>query len=131
MANTITSRVLGGGSNNKNIYVLVNIASDGSEETDTVIYDNSTLVNDVTRGKVMEIWASGNSANLTLEWDQTTDSPIASFDPAYTQYLDFRSFGGVPNPAATGATGDVVLTTANMDSGDAVTLILHIDQGVS
>lgn len=128
MPNTNTNRVLSGSPSDKNYYVMLNISSDGSEETDLVVYDNSTAINDVTRGKVMQVWASGNSSTCTLEWDQTTDSPIASFDPAYTQYLDFRSFGGVSNPGAAGATGDVVLTTAGLDAGDAVTLILHIEQ---
>lgn len=128
MANTKTNRVLSGSPSDKNYYVMLNIASDGSEETDLVVYDNSTAINDVARGKLMQVWACGNSCTLTLEWDQTTDSPICSFDPAYTQYLDFRSFGGISNPNGTGATGDVVLTTANLDLSDAVTLILHIEQ---
>ncbi len=128
MANTITQRTLLGASHDKDIYRLINIASDGTEESDLVIYDNSTLVDSVSAGSLMQVWASGSSCQCTLEWDQSTDSPICSFDPAYTQYLDLRSFGGVTNPGATGATGDVVLTTANLDSGDVVTLILHIKQ---
>lgn len=128
MANTNTNRVLSGSPSDKNYYVMLNISSDGTEESDLVVYNNSAAINNVTRGKVMQVWASGSSCRLTLEWDQTTDSPIASFDPAYTQHLDFRSFGGISNPGAAGATGDVVLTTANLDNGDAVTLILHIEQ---
>ena len=32
------------------------------------------------------------------------------------------------NPAGSGATGDIVLTTANLDAGDEVTLIIHVRQ---
>lgn len=130
MVNTVTTRTLAGSSNEKNVYILTTIVSDGSEETDLVVYDNSTLINNVLRGKVMQIWASGSGCQLQLEWDQSTDSPIACLDPSTAGYLDFRSFGGISNPGATGATGDVVLTTTNLDSGDVVTLILHIDQSV-
>lgn len=128
MANTVSQRTLAGSSNEKNVYVLTTIVSDGSEESDLVVYDNSAFINEVARGKVMQIWASGSACQLQLEWDQTTDSPIAALDPSTAGYLDFRSFGGISNPGAAGATGDVVLTTTNLDSGDVVTLILHIDQ---
>lgn len=130
MANTITSRTLSGSPSDKNLYLLINISSDGTEETDLVVYDNSAFFNQPTKGKLLEVWASGSSSQLSLEWDQSTDSPIANFDPAYTQYLDFRSFGGITNPNGTGATGDILLTTANLDSGDVVTLILHVEQSV-
>lgn len=128
MPNTITQRTLSGSPSDRNVYRLINISSDGSEETDLVIFDNSTFIDQVGRGKLMQVWASGSSCQLTLEWDQGTDSPIVSFDPAYTQYLDFRTIGGISNPNGASATGDIVLTSANLDSGDVVTLILHVDQ---
>lgn len=128
MVNTVTQRTLSGSPSDRNVYRVINVSSDGSEETDLVIFDNSTLINDVSKGKLMQVWASGSSCQLTLEWDQGTDSPIVSFDPAYTQYLDFRSIGGISNPNGSGATGDIVLTSGNLDSGDVVTVILHVEQ---
>src|SRR5688572_12991971 len=102
MVNTVTQRTLTGATNEKNIYRLINIVSDGSEETDLQLFINANFINYTTKGKLMQVWASGNSCTLRLEWDQSTDSPIVSFDPAYTQYLDFRSFGGISNPGGTG-----------------------------
>lgn len=128
MTNTVTQRTLFGSGSSHLVVRSIHIVSDGSEETDLVVYDNSALINDVTRGKLIKVQASGSSCICRLEWDQSTDSPIASFDPAYTQELCFRKFGGVSNPNATGATGDIVLTTANLDSGDEVTLFLYILQ---
>ncbi len=130
MVNAVTQRTVAGSSNEKNIYRLITIVSDGTEEADLVVYDNSTLINNVARGKVMQVWASGSSCQLLLEWDQGTDSPIACLDPATAGYLDFRSFGGISNPNGAAATGDVVLTTTNLDADDVVTLILHIDQSL-
>lgn len=128
MANTITQRTLKGSGDSRKVIRVINIVSDGSEETDLVIYDNSTLVNDVTKGSVTRVMASGSTSTMRLEWDQTTDSPIISFDPINNPVYDFHWFGGITNPAGTGATGDVVLTTANLDNGDEVTIILEIEQ---
>jgi hypothetical protein len=128
MANTVTQRTLVGSGADKHIFRLIHIVSDGSEETDLVVYDNSALCADTSKGVLEEVWASGSTSIMRLEWDQTTDSPAISLDPSSTNYLDFRPFGGIGNPNGSGATGDLVLTTANLDSADEVTLILHIRQ---
>jgi len=128
MANTVTQRTLLGSGRDKTIVRLIHIVSDGTEESDLVVYDNSTLVNDITKGRLTEVWASGNSCVARLEWDQTTDAPIMSIDPSTGRHWNFTSFGGITNPAGTGATGDILLTTNNLDSGDEMTLILKICQ---
>ena len=128
MANTVTQITLLGAGDDKNVYRLIHILSDGSEETDLVIYDNSTLIADVTKGTLQQVWVHGDASTLRLEWDQSTDSPIGSFNALSGSHYDFRSFGGIPNPGATGATGDIVLTTATLDSTDEVTIILHVTQ---
>jgi hypothetical protein len=128
MANTITQRTVIGGGSDRNIYRLINIVSDGTEETDLVVYDNSSLVNDVTKGSVAQVWMSGDSCNVRLEWDQTTDSPVISADPASNLHFDYRCFGGITNPNGTGATGDLLLSTADLDAGDEVTILIHILQ---
>lgn len=128
MPNTITQRTLLGSGSDKNIIRSINIVSDGSEETDLVIYDNSAFVNNVAVGSLMQLWISGNTSTFRLEWDQSTDSPIFVADPASGGYWDFRGFGGITNPNGTGATGDILLSTAGLDSGDEVTLIIHVSQ---
>jgi hypothetical protein len=128
MPNTVTQRTVFGGGDDRLVVRLINIVSDGSEETDLVVYDNSTLVADVTRGSLIKVLASGSSCVCRLEWGQSTDSPIASFDPSQVQEVCFKEFGGVTNPKGTGATGDILLTTSALDSGDEVTLVLFIRQ---
>ena len=71
MANTVTQRTLFGGGSSRKVVRLIHIVSDGSEETDLVIYDNSTLVNNVAKGAVRRVEAWGNSCTCRLEWDQT------------------------------------------------------------
>ncbi len=129
MANTITQQTLFGDANSKVVIRHIHIVSDGSEETDLVIYDNSTLMNDASKGVLDKVEAHGSSCILRLEWDQTTDSPICSVDPANNPCINFaRMVGGRRNPNGTGATGDIVLTTANLDAGDEVSLFITVRQ---
>lgn len=128
MANTVTQRTLFGAGASKYIIRQIHIVSDGSEETDLVVYDNSAFINDTAKGVLTEVWASGSDCTLRLEWDQTTDSPAFAANPSNGGYWDFRSFGGIGNPNGTGATGDLLLTTGGLDSGDEVTLIIKIGQ---
>ena len=128
MANTVTQRTLVGGGNSRNVVRLIHIVSDGTEESDLIIYNNSDFINDPSKGSLQEVHVMGSTALLRLEWDQTADSPILSISSGGNDHMNFRSFGGISNPNGTGATGDLLLTTANMDSGDEVTLIVHIHQ---
>lgn len=128
MPNTVTQRTVSGSGTDRNIIRLIHIVSDGSEETDLVVYDNSTLVNDVTKGTLVEVWISGSDCVARLEWDQTTDSPAFVGNPSTGGHWDFTQFGGIGNPGGTGATGDLVLTTSALDAGDELMLILRITQ---
>ncbi len=128
MPNTVTQRTLYGSGSMKTIVRSINIVSDGSEESDLVIFDNSAFCNNVAKGRVMKISASGSDCTCTIEWDQTTDSPIANFNPANNTPLCFHKFGGITNPNGTGATGDILLTTTGLDSGDVVTIFITVDQ---
>lgn len=128
MANTVVQRTLTGVGSTKYVIRHIHIISDGSEESNLIVYDNSTFINDPLKGALEEIWATGNSCTIRLSWDQTTDSAIISMDPVAQRHLSFKDFGGIQNPGATGATGDIFLNTANLDSGDEVMLILKIRQ---
>lgn len=128
MANTVTQRTLSGAGSDRNIVRLIHIISDGSEETDLVIYDNSAFINDVTKGSLQQVQVMGDSALLRLEWDQTADSPVVSVNADNGNNFDFREFSGISNPGEAGATGDLLLSTATLDATDEVTIIIHITQ---
>lgn len=128
MANTVTQRTLVGSGSEKNIVRLISVVSDGTEESNLVVYDNSAFVNNTAKGTLMEVWASGSDCVARLSWDQTTDSVAYSVNPSSNTKLCFREFGGISNPNGTGATGDLLLNTANLDAGDEFTLIIWITQ---
>lgn len=129
MPNTVTQRTLMGADKDRNVYRLIHILSDGSEETDLVVYDNSAFMADVSEGSLKQVWLSGNDSVIKLEWDQDTDSPAFVGNPSNGGYWDFRQFGGISNPGGTGATGDLVLTTTGLDNLDEVFIIIHVVQG--
>lgn len=128
MANTVTQTTLFGSGDDKNIVRRIHIVSDGTEEADLVVYDNSTLIADVTKGRLDYVHAMGSDCVCRLEWDATTDVVATCVNPSSAGFNDFRHFGGLNNPAGSGATGDLLLTTASLDAGDEVTLILGISQ---
>lgn len=128
MANTVTQRTLVGSSNSRNVIRMIHIISDGTEESDLVVYDNSAFVADVSKGNLEQVYVMGDAAVVRLEWDQTADSPAISVDAANGTHFDFRQFGGISNPNGTRATGDLVLTTNDLDAGDEITIILCINQ---
>jgi len=128
MANTVTQRTLYGGGSSKLVVRHIHISSDGSEESDLVIYDNSAFVNDTSKGVLEKIMVAGSSCVVRLEWDQTTDSPAFAMDPAHGGTYEFGCFGGISNPNGAGATGDLLLSTANLDAGDEVSLLIVVRQ---
>lgn len=128
MANTVTQTTLFGSGDDKNIVRRIHIVSDGTEEADLVVYDNSAFVANVAKGRIDYIHAMGSDCVCRLEWDADTDVIATAVNPASSGFNDFRHFGGLNNPGGTGATGDLLLTTAALDSGDEVTLIIGISQ---
>ncbi len=123
---TMVSRTLVGAGPSKVLVLHRTISA--ADETNTVIYDNSAFVNDVSKGNLMRCIISGSDALINLAWDQTTDSPVLSANPATSPKFNFFDFGGIPNPNATGATGDLLVTTSGVAAGESVTIILWILQ---
>lgn len=132
MSNTITNTTVS--ANPKEIVKYITIASDGTNETATVIYDSSAiattlgLADPLTCG-LIEVYASASTAataRIKLLWDATTD--VLALDIPAGQSPTKACFRGCPliNTAGTGITGDILLTTTGLASGDAITIVLTI-----
>lgn len=128
MPNTVTQKTLDGSGSDTYVSRNIHINSDGSEETDLVIFDNSAFIADVSKGRLISLKASGDSCDLIFEWDQSTDSEIIRINPGSGIDIDFIKLGGGGNPNGSGATGDLLLTTANLDNGDSVTITIVVKQ---
>lgn len=131
MVNVVQSRTLVGGGASKVLVLHIHITSDGTEETNLVVYDNSAFVNNVLKGNLVDILVAGGQTSpiqLTFAWDQTTDSKVIALNPVNTPHKCFKYFGGIGNPGAAGATGDLLLSTVGLTAGDEITIILEIWQ---
>lgn len=132
MANTITNSTIV--ASRAKIVKYITIASDGSEETDLVIYDSSAIattlgIADPTDCTLLEVCVSVSAAATArafLEWDATTDVLALDLPATRQSCWKFCHFGGLPNQGAAGKTGDITLTTTGLEAGDAITLILVV-----
>lgn len=135
MANTVTNTRINLG--DRRVIQYICIDSDGTEETDLVVYDSSAVAAAMTPAKVDPLNCRINSVKMIsnsalgvikLEFDATTDvlALALPFGGADVD-MDFKCFGGLKNTSGSGKTGDITLTTTGLAAGDAVTLILDID----
>lgn len=136
MANTITKSTV---YTAKEAIVYVTIASDGSEETDYVVYDSSAVATEIAKivsgfvdpltSHILEVYATvsaASTARVKLEYDASTD--VLALDIPIGQPVrgNFRKFAGLPNTSGSGITGDITLTTTGLESGDTITLVLTV-----
>ena len=106
--------------------------TDGTQLTDSVIVDISALAPAPNSVKVLEVKATLNGdIEATLEFDATTDQLIYVFegqsDATLTDsagFWEFPSGGRVPNNAAAGFVGDIMVTTVNAANLDELTLVV-------
>lgn len=105
--------------------------SDGTGEADAVAVDVSALAangsgDPCTGVSVQKLWFWTAGMSVNMEWDATTDALIASLPADREGYYDFSCFGGVPNNAGAGKTGDILFTTVGHSAGDTYTVILEM-----
>lgn len=121
MANTVTKTVIHNG--DKNYVVLVNIVGDGSGElTDTTVAAASAIG---TAATILRVNYAMTGFSAALEWDATTDVQAVAIREDNHDFC-FHEFGGVPNFATTGKTGNLFLTTTGLGNGDKGTILVHL-----
>lgn len=123
MADTVDTQVL---RDSRDMYIVrLQNRSDGTGETNVVKVDKSTLsINGAEPTKLSllrAVW-SINGFSVRLSWDHTTDDELLTL--AGNGILDLESIGGIPDPASTGGTGDVLLSTVGTTAGFAYDLTL-------
>lgn len=104
--------------------------SDSSGETAVVKIDVSAL-NPNAFGlacngvKINKIWAQTQGMSVDILWDATTDVLCETVPENQFYLMDYSSFGGLPNNAGAGKTGDVLFTTVGAAAGDRYTIIIE------
>jgi hypothetical protein len=128
MADAVTSQVILDG---ERLFIgkFTNI-SDSTGESGVVKIDVSTLkpsaagfaCNGV---KINKIWAQTQGMSVDLLWDATADVICETIPENQFYLMDYSSFGGLPNNAGAGVTGDLLFTTVGAASGDRYTIIIE------
>ena len=128
MADAVTSQTILDG---ERLFIgkFTNI-SDGTGETAVVKIDVSTL-NPNAAGlacngvKINKIWAQTQGMAVDILWDATTDLLCETIPENQFYLMDYSSFGGLPNNAGTGKTGNVLFSTVGAAAGDRYTITLE------
>lgn len=131
MADSVDSLVVFSGKN-KYVVRLTNI-SDGTGESGVVKVDKSALigpdgVNEPGKLVLEEVqWSIQGFSSVRLLWDHTTDDELAVLGSG-NGFFNFKNAGGLVDPASTGGTGDILLTTAGAASGATydITLVVRL-----
>lgn len=127
MPNAITSQTLVDGP--RNTIVKITIVGDGSgEETNTVLFDASSYGYGSTNNKLMRIQYLLNGFDAVLYWDATANVVIKPLDQDIEEDSDFSDAGGIINNGGTGRTGDILISTNGLGSGDEGYIVLYIKQ---
>lgn len=128
MADAVTTQTLMDG---ERLFVgkFTNI-SDGTGESAVKKIDVSALSANAagracTGVKINKAWVQTSGMGVDVLWDATTDVVAETIPADQLIDMDYSSFGGLPNNAGTGVTGDVMFSTVGASSGDRYTIILE------
>ena len=124
MANAIVEQIIEDAS--RNLILKYTIVGDGSgEETNTVLVDASTFTPAYTNCKLMKVHYGFNGFAASLKWDGATDAELITLPEEHFETQCYEPFHGIPDNATT-PTGDILITTVGLGSGDTGHLILYI-----
>lgn len=123
MADTITRQTIVDGE--RNAVVKVHIASDGTGSTNASFLDISALLNSPSTVTIERIWAGLSGFSVDLIWDADSNVDIITLPDGDLDW-DFRDFGGLPNNAGTGVTGDILFSSRNTTADDEGTIIVSV-----
>lgn len=136
MADAVTSNVIL--NSNKHYVIHLTNISDGTGEAAVIKVDKSTLLaSDGAEPASLDIlqarWAVQGFTSVRILWDHTTDDTglvlSGSGYDDFTQLIDdtrLKNTAGLADPRSSGATGDILLTTAGTTSGNTYDITLWI-----
>ena len=75
--------------------------------------------------KINKIWANTHGMEVRFVWGADTNLFCWMIPQNTTYAMDFDSFGGLPNNAGAGKTGNLLFSTADASAGDMYTIILE------
>ena len=129
MADAVTTTSVIDG--DKKAVIYCTNTSDGTGEAAVVKVDVSALSSlqdgtACTGVRLEKVVFSTAGMAIKLLWDATTNVIAVELPANYSDTLDYSDISGLPNvAAASGKTGDIVLTTIGHTSADTYSIVLH------
>ena len=129
MADAVTSQTIVDG--DKHAVMKFTNVSDGTGESAVTKVDVSALAASAdgltcTGVSIEKIWWQCTGMKVSVLFDATSDVLAIQLGENQSGDHDYSIFGGIPNNAGSGVTGDINFTTVNHSSGDTYTIILYL-----
>ena len=129
MADTVTTQTIIDGERNC-IMKFTNV-SDGTGESAVAKVDASALSSNsdgkaCSEVRIMRVSHAIVGMSVQLFFDATTNVLLMELAESSNGHMEFKEFGGIPNNAGSGKTGDVLFTTKGHSSGDTYSIVLEM-----
>ena len=129
MADAVATQTIIDGS--KTAVLKFTNVSDGSGESAVTKVDVSALANNsigqaCTGASIQKIWWQCIGMKVQILFDASTDVLAIELGENQSGHHDYSSFGGIPNNAGGGKTGDIQFTTVGHSSADSYTILLQV-----
>jgi hypothetical protein len=129
MADAVTSQTIIDGE--RNCVMKFTNVSDGSGESAVAKVDVSALQansagSSCSEVRLMRVSHAVVGMSVQMFLDATDNVLLAELAESSNGHMDFRDFGGLPNNAGSGKTGDILFTTKGHSSGDTYSITLEM-----
>ena len=129
MADTVTSQTIIDGA--KTAIVKFTNESDGTGEASVKKVDVSALSTNgagdtCTSVTIKRIYWACRGMGVDIEFDASTNVLAICLPADSTGDEEYDTFGGIPNNAGSGKTGDILFTTKGHSSGDTYSITLEM-----
>ena len=129
MADAVTSQTIIDGE--RNCVMKFTNVSDGTGESAVAKVDVSALTSNsagtaCSEVRVMRVSHAIVGMSVQLFLDATSNVLLMELAESSNGHMDFKDFGGLPNNAGSGKTGDILLTTKGHSSGDTYSITLEM-----
>ena len=85
-----------------------------------------TNISDGTGVTIEKIWWQCIGMKVSIFFDATSNVFVMQLGENQSGHHDYSAFGGLPNNAGSGKTGDILFTTVGHSSADTYTIILSM-----
>ena len=129
MADAVTTQTIIDGE--RNCVMKFTNVSDGTGESAVAKVDVSALASNAagvacSEVRIMRVRHAIVGMSVQMFFDATSNVLLMELAESSNGHMDFKDFGGIPNNAGSGKTGDILFTTKGHTSGDTYSITLEM-----